>query len=582
MNQDKNTLSDASAWKNSLSLFTKESWVFIPALTSSLLLYLSFFPVAWGWMGWVAMTPILWVATSNASKQMKYMAFWVCGLCFFTPALQWMRLADPRMYITWLALSFYCSLFFPVSLYFLGFFDLAPKALAFPFVWVLVEFLRSNLMGGFSWYLIGHSQHDFLRMIQISDLSGTYGVSFLVATGSGLLIDFITKPFKKQLPQAIAFSVALAATLAYGSFRLNQPNANPADFPICASLQGNVDQSLRNDSSKPRLATDPYLALSDLANTYSPDLIIWPETSYSREWHAVSKKVPEDKIPKDWQTILRLQKGLGEESKKRWGTSILLGLNSQVLYPEGEKRRYNSALLVKPDGEIGGRYDKIHRVPFGEFIPLKDLLPFLKKFAPYDFEYSISSGEGYPLLQFTRQGAPKAFSFATLICYEDTDSNIALPFFSSSQKPDFFVNISNDGWFKGSEEHDQHLAVARFRSIETRRAMIRSVNMGISCVIDGSGRILPPESKMEDTKSGSMIWKVSYPSNGTTSLPMREWQNFKAIQGTVVASVPIDRRLSPYTLWGDTLWYAGWMLLIWKSWLQSYFRKPVSKMAKHA
>ena len=157
MNQDKNTLSGASAWKNSLSLFTKEAWVFIPALTSSLLLYLSFFPVAWGWMGWVAMTPILWVATSNASKQMKYMAFWVCGLCFFTPALQWMRLADPRMYITWLALSFYCSLFFPVSLYFLGFFDLAPKALAFPFVWVLVEFLRSNLMGGFSWYLIGHS-----------------------------------------------------------------------------------------------------------------------------------------------------------------------------------------------------------------------------------------------------------------------------------------------------------------------------------------------------------------------------------------------------------------------------------------
>lgn len=569
LNQAKTSF--ALAWNNASMILRKDAWVFGPAIASSLLLYGSFFPLSWGWLGWFCLVPLLIVASSNANTGMKYLAFWICGLCFFTPALQWMRLADPRMYITWLALSLYCSSFFPLTLYFWRFFKASSTALSFPIAWTLVEFLRSNLMEGFSWYLLGHSQHDFLHLIQFSDFAGAYGVTFLVAMANGLLIDLITThPRKQLLIPATVFIAWFLSALVYGDFRLRQPQGNSADFPVCASLQGNVDQSLRNDASKSRYATDPYLGLSDLASTHSPDLIIWPETSYSREWHSVSSRVQEDKIPKDWQTILRLQKGLGEEARKRWGSSILLGLNSQVLYPEGTKR-FNSALLVQPDGNIGGRYDKIHRVPFGEFIPFKDFLPFLKRFAPYDFEYSISPGEGYPLLNFTTLNAKKPFSFATLICYEDTDPNVALPFFSSTRKPDFFVNISNDGWFKGSEEHEQHLASARFRSIETRRSLIRSVNMGISCVVDGCGRILIPESKSEDPKTGSILWKVTYPMTGTRSLPVHEWNKFKAVQGALIASVPIDSRFGLYTVTGDAPWYLGWAYLIWLAWVRPRF-----------
>src|SRR5262249_17839266 len=141
--------------------------------------------------------------------------------------------------------------------------------------------------------------------------------------------------------------------------------------------------------------------------------------------------------------------------------SVLLGLNSTDLYTDRHppRLRYNSALLIGPGGKKVGRYDKIHRVPFGEFVPLRDVLPFMDRFAPYDYDYSISPGREQTRLPVG------AHHFGVLICYEDTDTELARGYVApGEQRADFLVNISNDGWFDGTSEHEQHLAICRFRA----------------------------------------------------------------------------------------------------------------------
>ena len=550
----------ASTLQNAFMILKAEGWALGFGFLSSILLYLSFFPANLGFFGWIALVPMLYVMRSNVQLRIKLFSASVCGLCFFIPALQWMRLADPMMYFTWIGLALYCNLFFVSALFLTLKFNKLSLVFSFPLIWIAFEHFRSTFLGGFSWYLLAHSQHDYPYIIQISDLFGAYGVSFLVASVNGFLTESLHCLKNKTLKaQAVYVLLLMLFTLTYGALRTSQGIGEAG--PVCASLQGNVEQNIRNEQLSAQAATNPYLLLSDSSIASNPDLIIWPETSYSREWYSISPEMKPEKIPPDWNRITQIQKTLGEEVKKRWNTSVLLGLNSQELTPSGVKR-YNSALLVSNDENKTSRYDKIHRVPFGEFIPFKEVFPWLKNFAPYDFEYSIVSGAGYPVLEFPiGPDKQKSAKFGTLICYEDTDPSIPLGFFNSGNKPNFFINTSNDGWFKGSEEHEQHLAISRFRAIETRRAIIRSVNMGISALIDSNGKVLKPESIESTNQANTFIWKINYPGPKSKALAVSDWHKFKANQGMLIAAIPIDSRFSLYTKTGDLLPYACWLTL---------------------
>ncbi len=175
---------------------------------------------------------------------------------------------------------------------------------------------------------------------------------------------------------------------------------------------------------------------------------------------------------------------------------MLLGLNSIVLEADGTEKKYNSALLIDNKGQVAGRYDKIHRVPLGEYVPLRETFPFLNRLAPYDFEYGVAEGDTitrFPLKP--KKGEEREFSFGVVICYEDTVPDVARPYGGDgSHATDFLLNISNDGWFDGTSEHEEHLAICRFRAVECRRSVARTVNMGVSAVIDGNGRVLKPRS----------------------------------------------------------------------------------------
>jgi apolipoprotein N-acyltransferase len=194
-------------------------------------------------------------------------------------------------------------------------------------------------------------------------------------------------------------------------------------------------------------------------------------------------------------------------------------------------------------------------VPFGEYVPLRDWVPWMNKLAPYDFDYSVTPGE-----QQTRFTLGD-YRFGMVICYEDTDPYLARQYLypGSGQAPvDFLVNTSNDGWFDGTAEHDEHLAVARFRAIECRRALVRAVNMGISSVIDSNGRVLEPRTvaTYQIGEQEIPLWEVSEHAG---DLPLRRWEEFKKRPGVLTAVVPIDHRATLYAAWGDWLPWTCWL-----------------------
>ena len=566
----------------------RTTWVvWLAPLASAALLYLSAFPVACGWLAWVALVPWLCLVRAGVGTRRLYLSAWVGGLAFFVPVLQWMRVAHPLMYLTWAALAIYCSAYLVLVLYFVRLIDRhtrLPLVLTFPVVWVAIEFWRygcagsfisllsgshqHDYPGGFSWYFLGHTQHDFLELIQIADLTGVYGVCFLVAAVNVLFFEilyarswfrqtFIGADVKRGqsrvalLVQGLGVAALLLSALGYGMWRLSQDRFSPG--PRLALLQGNIPQSIRNASSSEgdenrkarQVVEHDYTRLVLLASKQKPDLIVWPETSWLHSWEEIVPDGPTE------QSETRAR-----EMASRVRTPQLLGANAVVLERDGKIRSYNSAVLINSQGRWQGRYDKIHRVPFGEYVPLAKVRPvgwLLKKLAPYDFDYAVSPGE-----QYTRFDLPGGKGrFGVVICYEDTDPAMARPY-AAREPIDFLLNISNDGWFDGTSEHEQHLAICRFRAIECRRPIARAVNMGISAVIDSNGRVLEPSS----VRLGEDVFLWTVPP-GARELPVSRWHEYKKVAGVLVASMPLDQRGSLYARWGD--WFAlgcGGVLLL--------------------
>jgi apolipoprotein N-acyltransferase len=535
----------------------------LAACATAALLYLGYFPVACGWLGWIALVPLLALVRSPARPRTVYLAAYLAGLLFFWPVLQWMRVADWRMYFTWAMLATYCAVYFPAGVWLLRRLDGAtrlPLTVTLPLVWTGLEYVRAHLMTGFPWYFLGHTQHDWLPAIQIADLGGAYAVTFVVAAVNGLVFELLASRGRFRswfaLPaaaprrpaaawQAAAVAVLVAATLGYGVYRLGQEDF--AAGPRVALVQGNLDQRIRNAASggadeAARTMVRHYEDLSDLAAERRPDLIVWPETSYPGWWYEMPAGRP-DRESRDLAALVA----------RNWRTNVLLGLPAATREDRSAPElRYNSALLVCPDGTTAGRYDKMHRVPFGEFVPLRDWLPFMDRLAPYDFDYSIRAGEQWTHFPLGR------YTFGALICYEDTDPYLARQYVAPGGEGavDFLVNISNDGWFNGTSEHEEHLAVCRFRAVECRRSVVRAVNMGVSAVIDPNGRVLAPQATMHDDVH---VWEVEA---GASGLPPARWAEFKKTQGVLTAAVPIDRRPSLYAACGDWLPAGCWVALI--------------------
>jgi apolipoprotein N-acyltransferase len=551
------------------------------AVASGLLLWLCYFPVAWGFLGWIALIPLLPLIGAQMTGRWRYFCAWTCGVVFFFSAISWMTVADNKMIAAWAGLSTYCALYVPFAIYLVRRLERAtsmPLVVTFPVVWTALEYLRSFLGTGFAWYLLGHTQHDALAVVQIADLGGAFLVGFLVAAVNVVCFEALARLHvvrtwlrlaesgpeccgRALALQAGILAAMLGATLAYGFWRLGEDNSVPG--PRIALLQANLDQRLKNLAMRsPEAMAKVRSAYFDLCMQAAkfdprPDIIVWPETSCPDSWveadPAFARARTDPKIQRDVKI---------EQDPLRWigilgKTNVLLGLNTYII-GDDEKftGHFNSALLIDKDGRDLARYDKIHRVPFGEYVPMRDWLPFMNWFAPYDFNYSIGQGDSLTRLTTAKN------TFGVLVCFEDTDPFMARNYGRQTQDGpavDFLLNISNDGWFDGTSEHEEHLAISRFRAIESRRALARAVNMGISATIDSRGRVLAPGQTLPG-KIGE-IWTIPDDPAMRRQLPTAEWKNFKKNDGILVVQMPIEQGCTVYSQWGDALPTGCWVMV---------------------
>jgi len=358
-------------------------------------------------------------------------------------------------------LSLYYGLFALLFSYFKDQ-SLSVRLFLIPAVWVSLEFVREYLFTGFGWGTLGGSQYRNLLMIQSAEFTGVFGVSYLVCLINyyGLLVPKLYSKNNTYSPIRCIFYFLLILNLGFGFMRLNQKVSKP-QFKA-ALIQGNVEQDLKWEFQEwPRILKQ-YIRLTRAAVNAKPDLVIWPETSFPGILGEDDEFLPQLK-----KLAVELQ------------VPLLFG----AIVKEDEQY-YNSALLISKEGDIVNRYDKSHLVAFGEYLPLRSLLPgWLKELIPIlDFK----SGDGPKLF---KQGT--AGLYAVLICFEDTVARVVRQ--SVAQGAGVLVNLTNDAWFKDSKAPYMHLQASIFRSIENRRFLMRSTNTGVTGLIDDRGRILLPQ-----------------------------------------------------------------------------------------
>ncbi len=347
-----------------------------------------------------------------------------------------------------------------------------PALLLAPVFWVTLEFIRAYALTGFPWSSIGYSQYRFLYGIQFADITGIYGVSFIVLAVNGAVADvFIAKRRRAEMPLFplthtlagfVAFGTVLLLIFGYGYWRIHQER--PGASLRASIVQGNIEQDRKWAPAYQEEVTAIYRELAAAAAASSPSLIIWPET-------AVPFYFGYDAARSD--ALVAFQRQLN---------SYLLFGSVMVKSPPSAQNPAlltNSAVLLDREGNVSYIYDKIHLVPFGEYVPLRSLLFFVDKLVAGIGDYE--SGDKV-IKANTAVG-----SFATFVCYEIIFPGLVRKFYS--RDGDFIVTITNDAWFGRTTGPYQHFSMAVFRAIENRKPVLRAANTGISGYIDSNGRI---------------------------------------------------------------------------------------------
>ena len=436
----------------------------------------SFPPGHLDWMAWLALVPLLW-SLKDETPARAFKLGLVTGLAHYLTLIYWIVVVLKHygglpfvvslgvLIIFCIYLSLYPALFSFLIIRIKGF---RLSIFTVAAVWVGLEYLRANFLSGFPWCLLGYSQYKQIWLIQITDLIGVYGLSFLILLSNALLyvILFERQSIKKiflirEVP--ILFIMAVFV-LFYGYNRLSQRETGGQDRkPMkVAIVQGNIDQSVKWDPAYQEKTINIYESLTQATRPFKPNLVVWPETALPFFFQANRALAP---------GVIRMAVSLG--------TDLIFG-SPAFKEHKGGVDYYNRAYAVASDGRVTGYYDKVHLVPFGEYVPLKKILPFVHRLVPAAGDFA-SGKEVSPLR------LPDV-SVGILICFEAIFP--ALSREQTKKGAEILVNLTNDAWFGMTSAPHQHLSMAILRSVENRRPMVRAANTGISAMISPWGEIL--------------------------------------------------------------------------------------------
>jgi len=395
---------------------------------------------------------------------------------------------------------------------------------AFPFLWVSLEFFRSNFIFlSIPWALLGHSQYQNLMIIQPAAITGAYGISFLLAFGNAAiaagvlyLLKLILKTprpsfnliSKRSVLRIIVAAVGLTLVfLGYGRLNISVP---PTTQSIRISvLQGNINQEKKSNPSKyAKQIMQTYIDLTTAAADQEPELVVWPEAAtpgFILKNMAHMNQV----VPLIRETDAYFLIGSSEYPKFQKGLKF-------------DKEKYgNTALFFSPKGKVLGQYLKIHLVPFGETIPYEGIIPWPSFIVSKEKRSFEVPGKEFTLFNLENE------TFGVLICWEVVFPDLFRTFVKNGAG--FMLNITNEGWFGDTAAPYQMLAINVFRAVENRVVLARAANTGISCFIDPTGKIT---GMVEDRKG-----KATF------------------VQGFLTQDVNIHHKKTFYTRYGDVFVY---------------------------
>ena len=507
--------------------------VFLSAL-SGVLCFLSFPPFEIAFLSWLFLVPLLF-ALKDSTPRGSFVLSYMTGIVFFGALLYWLvNVSIPGMLLLVMVLSIIFGMFGLIAGSVLR---RSMDLFILPFVWVVLELVRSCFFTGFPWGILGYSQYQTINLIQIADITGAYGVSFVVVAVNMAVFAVVTRSERRRTYVIMALFFLIMANM-YTIYKFNRLYAW-CDAEISV-IQGNIPQKIKWDPSFSEKIFNEYEGLTREAAKEKPDLIVWPETAYPYLFGEGENRARE----------------IGALSLRE-GIPILAGV---VNMENGVY--YNSAVLFNDNKEHVGLYRKLHLVPFGEYIPFEKHLSFLRGYIDKpigDFgrgtEYTL-----FPLVSASSTGGPGTrvrntnfLKFGVLICFEDVFPYISRNFVR--QGADFLVNMTNDAWFGETAAPRQHLQASVFRAVENRVPLVRSANTGISCFIDTTGRVF---SKVES--EGRDIF----------------------VKGVDTGNIDVCRGHSVYTVYGDVFAYFCAVMAILLYTVEGFLRKKKLLPGKRA
>lgn len=442
-------------------------------------------------LGWVGLIPFLFALFNVRTLKDSIFAGVVFGIVYFLFVLNWMlslwQWVGFISVLAWIGLSIFQTLFilmFSIAVYFITkkFGVNLFSILFLSFVWVLLEILRCRGEFATPIGVLGYTQFQNLLLIQIAYLFRVYGVSFVLIF-SNFVFSFVIytlirkKEYLNSLIALLLLFVVIFISTLYGYLRLSSSSQNKNYFtPLkIAIVQPSFDQGYKmNPQNSISMIKELIFISEKVINSFSVNLIIWPETAIM------------DFLPRSNDAMLLL---------KEFTSANKVHLITGGFYYKNGKY-FNSAFLFSSKGEILGRYDKEHLVPFGEYLPFRNIFyPLLKSTGFFDIEQSTNKNPRYLEFEDKRIGC--------LICFESLLDNLAK---KRAKNANFLLTITNDAWFGSSSAPYHHIAVAPFRAIENDKYFIQCANNGISAVVDQNGRFLHITNLWDKTVIVSVIY----------------------------------------------------------------------------
>ena len=489
------------------------------AASSGIILFCSFPNVNFFPLAWVALVPLLVALAPVESWKSAFRVGYVAGFLFFAGLLLAIILLYPYAHILTTTLG-YLLLVGYTALYFAVFAVLVHQlpwqsGILYPLgaasIWVTLEWVRSWLLTGFPWGNIGYSQWNYPPGIQIASLTGVYGVSFIIVFFNAGIATLIRRrhEWQRELVALIVPCLIAMICLIYGYIAIARSENTPQKSMEVALIPGNIPQIEKWEPKNFPKIFARYINLTRKTTVHGPDVIVWPETT-----------VRGQVLSGEWVNYNNHFKKMLREIG---GISMLIGATDLDAFGD----LYNRVISVSSEGEILGKYAKMHLVPFGEYVPLADFLPNFVQFQPFEHGKTVNL---LPIANVeAMQTNKEKIEVGTSICFESAFPNHFRQFVKKGA--DVMGILTNDAWFEGTAFPELHLAMAPLRAVENRITVFRCANGGYSCIVDSFGRITTP------------------------------FVTPKTAEEFLVAEAPLSEgNLTPYTRFGD--WFAILCLLI--------------------